>query len=340
MTADSAPPSSRSSSKQPAAEVDVNDGACFFRISIASLRTGVPLGFRVFAKVGGERIIFVRTGQVFTRNHCLTLSGSGQNDVHIPLVDRPAYCKYLESNIVDILTQDFADPVEQLQQYYGVGEVVTRELISDPGDPTARTLASEWVGHSSELLVGGSDRESSVMAGMVKVMEVAPDLYQHSMHVCLYGLALAQELAVYGSTDLTDFGLGLLLHDIGLLGMADITSKGDGLSPVDREIIEGHPRVGYDRVQSLNWIGGIGRDVILHHHERLDGQGYPNRIAPRDLSIGARIAAVVNTFDSRTTTRPYRDAEPSMAVLKYMIDDGRAAFDPRVLATFVRMLSN
>ncbi|MEM7262130.1 MAG: HD domain-containing phosphohydrolase [Planctomycetota bacterium] len=309
----------------------------FFRVPVASLTPGTLIGFSLFAEVAGELIAFVAAGQSFQRHHRLTLLDAGQGDAYVPVHDRERYFQYLENNIAELLKFDGPVGEEQLSKVYDVGEVVTRELIEDPGEPQTRRLATSWVSQSAALF--GPSQDDSVLGNMVRVLDVAPDLYQHSMHVCLYGLALARELGSAESEELSDFGIGLLLHDVGKLAIPGCLEATGSLDDASRERIQQHPQLGYDRVQGLNWVGAIARDVILHHHERPDGRGYPGGLRPADLTIHAKIAAVANAFDARTTERPYRPASPSIQVLGGMIDEGRGAFDAKILATFVRMLS-
>ena len=96
------------------------------------------------------------------------------------------------------------------------------------------------------------------------------------------------------------------LHDIGKVGVADhVLNKPGRLTDEEFEQIRSHPRIGFNIVSRLPALDEIAL-YVLHHHERWDGKGYPHGLAGRDIPLGARIIAVVDTFDAITTDRSYR----------------------------------
>ena len=178
----------------------------------------------------------------------------------------------------------------------------------------------------------------------------AADAYthQHSVDVCALGLLLARELfGRHGWLDdrgrarldriqrrLELLGVGLLLHDVGKLALPrEILNKAGPLDPEETTIIREHPDAGVRILAGDSW-SPVVRAVVREHHERWDGNGYPQRLAGRRIHQLARIGAVADVYDAVTSERPYKAAQSPAA--GWAIIDGGAgtAFDPAVVEVF------
>ena len=136
----------------------------------------------------------------------------------------------------------------------------------------------------------------------------AKDTYTrgHSQSVCMYTEALAQAIDLPPS-EVERIKLGALLHDVGKIGIPEsILRKQSSLTDQEWELMRQHPRIGVEKV--IKPIAAI-RDlipIIIHHHERWDGTGYPDRLAGENIPIGARIVAIADAFHALISDRPYR----------------------------------
>lgn len=129
-----------------------------------------------------------------------------------------------------------------------------------------------------------------------------------------------------------------ILHDVGKLGVPTRLLRKDGpLTPEERRVIELHPEYGHEMVRGISFLGEA-RSAILHHHERLDGSGYPYGLTGTQIPESARVVAVADAFDAMTSTRSYRRARPVAAALEELKRCAGAQFDPRMVAALVRAL--
>ncbi|MFI5683956.1 HD-GYP domain-containing protein [Streptomyces sp. NPDC051636] len=129
-----------------------------------------------------------------------------------------------------------------------------------------------------------------------------------------------------------------ILHDVGKLGVPTRLLRKDGpLTPEERRIIELHPEYGHEMVRGISFLGEA-RAAILHHHERLDGSGYPYGLVGGQIPECARVVAVADAFDAMTSTRSYRRARPVPAALEELQRCAGTQFDPRMVAALVRAL--
>ncbi|MGH2731553.1 MAG: HD-GYP domain-containing protein [Actinomycetota bacterium] len=148
-----------------------------------------------------------------------------------------------------------------------------------------------------------------------------------------YALALALELDPTLATPQLEYGF--LLHDIGKIVIPEsILRKPGPLTIEEAAIMRTHPVAGVRIVAPLNFLTRPALDVIRHHHERFDGEGYPDRLAGEEIPVAARMFSVVDAFDAMTTNRPYRSALSTEEALDRLGDAAGYQFDPEVVEAF------
>ena len=133
------------------------------------------------------------------------------------------------------------------------------------------------------------------------------DTWDHSMRVAAYATALAEHMGL-PQAELEKIALAGYLHDIGKIGVPDrILLKKTKLLPEEWETIKRHPELGYDIIHQIEFLN-TAADIILLHHERYDGSGYPLGLEGEEIPLLARIFAVADALDAMTSERPYRAA--------------------------------
>lgn len=129
-----------------------------------------------------------------------------------------------------------------------------------------------------------------------------------------------------------------LLHDVGKIGVPDsILTKTGALTEDEFQIVKKHPRTALDILDGLTLLGDE-RSLILHHHERFDGRGYPSGLRGDEIPIGARVLAVADAIDAMTSPRVYKPAYPLDHVRAELRSQAGRQFDPRVAGTALRWL--
>lgn len=156
----------------------------------------------------------------------------------------------------------------------------------------------------------------------------------HSRRVCLYSIKLLK--AMNGSLQqLKSLSIGAILHDIGKLGISDaILLKPGALTIDERRIMRCHVQIGYDLIKRIPFLADAAQ-IILMHHERWDGSGYPQGLKGRDVPLGARIFAVADSVDAITSDRPYRSALSSDHARHEIERQAGTQFDPDVVRVFL-----
>ena len=128
---------------------------------------------------------------------------------------------------------------------------------------------------------------------------------------------------------------GFLLHDIGKIGIPDkILQKNGELSPSERRLLETHTILGEQLLSGVALLQGQGLQVVRHHHERWDGDGYPDAVAETDIPLLARVFAVADALDAMTSDRPYRRAGTWEDAAAEILRESGRQFDPQVVDVF------
>ncbi|MGW7268336.1 HD-GYP domain-containing protein [Streptomyces sp. NPDC054842] len=185
-------------------------------------------------------------------------------------------------------------------------------------------------------------REQAAHQATIRALVQAVDIKDgytrgHSERVGQASMMIARELGM-DAERVEGLRFAGILHDVGKLGVPTRLLRKDGpLTPQERRIIELHPEYGHEMVRGIGFLGEA-RSAILHHHERLDGSGYPYGLAGRQIPEFARVVAVADAFDAMTSTRSYRRARPVPAALEELENCAGAQFDPRMVAALVRAL--
>ncbi|GAA3375338.1 HD-GYP domain-containing protein [Streptomyces sannanensis] len=186
-------------------------------------------------------------------------------------------------------------------------------------------------------------RERAAHQATIRALVQAVDIKDrytrgHSERVGRASVMIARELGM-PEERLEALRFAGILHDVGKLGVPTRLLRKDGpLTPEERRVIELHPEYGHEMVRGIGFLGEA-RAAILHHHERLDGSGYPYGLSGSQIPEFARVVAVADAFDAMTSTRSYSRARPVEAAVAELERCAGSQFDPAMVHALSRALS-
>jgi HD-GYP domain-containing protein (c-di-GMP phosphodiesterase class II) len=203
-------------------------------------------------------------------------------------------------------------------------------------DATAAMLATHHrnyeLFHAREKLVTGVIR---TLGGAVDARD--PYTKGHSDRVALYSREIAREMQL-DEIKCQRIYLTGLLHDVGKIGIPDSILKKPGkLTDFEYEVIKSHSQLGYDILEGLEDIEFV-LPGVLHHHERIDGRGYPYGLAGDAIPLDARILAVADAYDAMTSSRSYRECMPFDKAERIVLQNIGSQFDETAALAFLRIL--
>ena len=178
-------------------------------------------------------------------------------------------------------------------------------------------------------------RNEGALISLVRLKASDDYTYMHSVAVCALMISLARELGLH-ETEVRQAGLGGLLHDIGkALIPIEVLSKPGALTEEEFKIVRLHPERGHALLQQGHITDEVILDICLHHHEKMDGTGYPFKLGGDQISLFAKMGAVCDVYDAITSNRPYKAGwEPGVSL--HRMAQWENHFDQKVFQAFVK----
>ena len=257
-------------------------------------------------------------------------------DVVIRNEDIPLYQRYLDA-LLDGGAEAVPAPAER-EKIRAVAikeksKAIIKDLIEDPRSGENIKKAVGLATQLTDCIM--SSRE--IIHDLISLNSYDLYTYTHSVNVAVLSVAIGITHGM-GRDDAGSLGVGALLHDIGKSGIpTEILNKPGKLSVPEYEIVKGHVVEGAKILRTHDAIPQSASEVVLQHHERISGRGYPYGLSGSAVTLFGRIAAIADCYDAMTTRRPYQGAYTPYEAL-FQITKEVENYDRDVLETFIRML--
>ncbi|EJL93457.1 HD-GYP domain-containing protein [Herbaspirillum sp. CF444] len=232
-----------------------------------------------------------------------------------------------------------ADPffaeLEQARMLCESAKDTTKAMFSDVR--LGKVLDMDRCLHLVAQVTASILRDSSALTSIVR-LKIADDYtYMHSVAVCTLMVALGRTLGM-DEVACKEAGLAGLLHDVGKAFIpVEILHKPGGLTPAEFEVVKRHTVLGYDHLVKNSNIPDYATDVCRHHHEKVDGSGYPDGLSGAGIALLARMTSICDVYDAVTSERPYKKGwDPAETLTRMATWTGH--FDKTILSAFVKML--
>jgi putative two-component system response regulator len=238
----------------------------------------------------------------------------------------------LNAGAIDFLTKP-VNPVEfQARLHNIVSLTIARRQLADH---------SEWLRKEVERAVHALRlREQEIIERLTLAAGYKdPETSRHTLRVAAYSEAIAREMGL-SEQFCTDLRLAAPMHDIGKVAMPDTVMLKQGkLTESEYRQMQSHAQIGADILsRSHSSLLQLASEIAISHHERWDGQGYPNRLAGDAIPLSGRIVCIADNFDALTTERPYKPAWSYERTVEHVLGRAGTQFDPDCVAAFERAL--
>ncbi len=289
-----------------------------------------PLGYRITEAADGEEALEAVAREAPDLILC---------DVVMPRRDGYAVCQALKEDpktrLVPIV---MLTSLDQLPDKVKAVELGADDYLTKPFNVvelTTRVRSLLSLKHFTDEF----EHASRVLESIALVVE-SRDRYtgDHCRRLGRYGTLVGRAMKVPDG-DLKSLYLAGIFHDLGKIAVSDaVLNKPGRLTPEELVTMRSHPVVGSDLCRSMRTMEKVV-PLIRHHHERLDGSGYPDGLQGKEIPLVVRILSVVDVYDALATRRPYRDALPHSKCMEIMREEVRRGWwDPDVLETLDRCL--
>ena len=225
------------------------------------------------------------------------------------------------------------DELERATQILGRARVAVTALFGEAR--LGKAIDSEICLPIVDEVTSSLARNPSAFLSLARLKDKDDYTYMHSVAVCGLMVALGRHMGL-ADAEVREAGLAGLLHDVGKMQMPlEVLNKPGALTDAEFNVMRGHPERGWDLLKEGAKVPASALDVCLHHHEKMDGTGYPHKLAGEEISLFARMGAVCDVYDAITSARPYKNAWDPAGSLQRM-SQWKGQFDPIVFQAFVK----
>lgn len=290
----------------------------------------------LFLKQGNRLVLYKDKEVDLSRSVLVSLRESGVSHVFVRAADFDILHAYFEENLDSIFRGDSVSLAGKnlvlcstMVNY--ISEVYQSPHLATPFHNCRRLLKRFHlrVADRQELL---TLLESAAKSGVY--------LFTHCAQMAILAMTMHQKLFNAGHDELVDVGLGAMLHDIGMLNVShNIVSKCDALDSNEYYRVREHVKDGYQLARDRGITEAVALDIILRHHERFDGRGYPGSLSNDEIPQSAQVAGICDVFSALTNDRPYREASTTPEALDTMRSEAKL-FNPHFLSFFEGLVSS
>lgn len=263
------------------------------------------------------------------------LADFGVTDLYIRCPSEKGHHYFLENHLSRILEEPEISPKEKASILYETSLSVVEDVYAKPDSPEQMKRSIKAVKHSIDFI--SKDREN-----FFELMSLAQkdfSEYTHALQTAAYAITLAKQAGIRAYNQISALGIGSILHDIGKVKIdARILSKAGEFTPAERTIVEKHCELGYEMVHRLGTVPELSELIILQHHERIDGSGYPKKLKGSEIHQLSKIVALADCFDAMTSDRSFQAAKNPLEAVEAIRGAHKSEYDQNLLVDFIRML--
>ncbi len=312
----------------------------FLPVKLFTLKVGDILGFELYLRQEStnvvKHILYKGRQTQFSGEKRDFLIENGIDTLYIRKSDDEVYWKYVSTNIEELLVGAEITVDEKSRLIYDASSAVVERMFSDPTSIVHHERAESLVQSTVEFLTADQWNFHSLL----RMLSYDYTTYTHCVNVCAMGIALARSIGFDKEDELNSIGLGLLMHDLGKSKISHaILNKRSMLSSTEMAEIRRHPLYGIELLRLNPRVRNLSREIVLHHHEKINGTGYPHGLRDAEIPMITRVATIVDVFDALTTRRPYKKALRAYPALRIMRDEMPKEIDPSILRSLISILA-
>ena len=239
-----------------------------------------------------------------------------------------------DERIVQVLHDSSLGVREKSRLVYQATTQLIDDLFKQEVTPQKIVQTKKSVGR----LLDGVIHDEITIASLLEVSSYDYYTYTHCVNVSVYAVGLGKELGL-SQRELIRLGCGGILHDLGKSRVShELINKPGRLTEEEFVLVKNHPALGHELLQKMHEADAMILSIVRHHHEKLDGSGYPDGLKGDEVDFYARIVAIGDIFDALTTRRSYKPALSTFEALGLMKNKMADELDMELLTRFVRMM--
>ena len=287
----------------------------YLPVDLALLTAGDHRGFDLYQKTDGNMVLLCAQDFPLDGKFINRLRNEREATLYVPANQGAMLSEYAESVLQRVMLNEAIPSEHRASILHNSARTIMADILANP---MAQGVVQRGV-RLANATVDFIARDPASIKSMVALFTKDYYTYTHSVHTCVLGAAMYKYVISPNPAMLRRFTLGMLLDDTGKSIISrDVLNKPERLTEQEFTHMKAHAAVGWRTLEAHGMNDDLVRQAVLHHHEKLNGEGYPAGLSGREVSPPARVAGIVDVYDALTTDRPYRYALTHAEAIKLM----------------------
>ena len=258
----------------------------YLPVFLDSIRVDSVLDFDLYLNVNNSLVLYRSADLPFTDRTRQKLIENKVDRVFITSESKGKYQRYIEKNLGKILVDPEIQEEKKAGILYETSTTLVKDVLANPTFGENIQRSKELVTNTVNYILKGRD----AFVNLLKITSFDYYTYTHSVNVCTFSIALAQQMGFDDEQFIHELGVGALLHDVGKSKISDrILNKRSALNSIEFEIMKKHPRWGVEILSETDMLAASVYYPVLQHHERGDRRGYPSGMSLDEMHIYSKI---------------------------------------------------
>jgi len=309
----------------------------YLPVYLRTLLVNTIVSFNIYFKVKGNKmVLFHSVDSQFTAEARNKLLDNHVSIVYIKKEDKDNYTEYLEKNFAGILSDPELESGKKAEIAHISVINIAKEVFTEPHAKTI-TRYKSTINTMMDFVL----EDDEAINNLIRLTSYDFTTYTHSVNVGVFGISLAKVLfAKDPQHDMKEIASGFFLHDLGkCIIPLDILNKRGTLTNDEWKIMKKHPDIGYILLDQFNALTEEAKVIVMQHHERSDGKGYPKGLKGDQIHTYSKICCIADVFEALTAKRPYKQKQSAFEALKIMQKNMRENFDSYFFEQFIMLFS-
>lgn len=306
----------------------------FKPFALHALIADEPLAFDLYIENSGRLVKFVQSGGTLLYEKKEMLLQNGVSRFYISDPDTEAFDHYLTRHLGTVLTSPELDKAQKSDIIYSSALHVMQNMFESDISHSKILAAKEVMAETVKQILSNDITAASIL----QLSSHDYKTYSHCVNVALYAIGIAHEYG-FNETMICEIASGAILHDLGKCHVDQcIINKRAKLSLEEFETMKEHPRYSYETLRQNGETNPVILDIVLNHHEKLDGSGYGRGLGKNHISFATQIVTIADIFDALTSDRAYKEASTLFNALKIMKEEMREQLNISLVDALIKMM--
>ncbi len=313
----------------------VGDGGSFFKVPSMLYRPGDIIEEDLYFFYQGQHVLYRLKNLVWKEEDEARLKEAKLDELFIKFRDKQEHTKFVEEHLAKVLESPSVPEKKKAQLLYRTSVSMLEDLFQSPNSAENIKRSMKSVKNSIHFLT----KDKSNFFELMSLASSDFSEYSHALHTAAYAICLANQMGIKSFNQISSIGTASMLHDIGKSKIdRSLLNKVEPLTPAEHEILKKHVQYSYELVHESRSIPEVSELIILQHHERPRGDGYPKALKEGEIHEFSKIVALADCFDQMTSDRPFAKAKRPIEVIELLKSDLKSDYDQNLLLDFIKML--